>query len=179
MFGISYFSGVKFKRRDHIGLLIALSGISILFLPDSDSYINYKYAILMMLSGIAWGVYTLLGAKSKSPALDGALSFILLSPLAVCLFIFASEPLNYTGVLLAILSGSITSGLAYSLWYSIAPKIHASSLAIMQTSVPIIATVMGITFLNEVVSFNFIIASILVISGIAVKNSRIKKDNQG
>lgn len=169
MFGVSWFRGGHFYKQDYIGTLIALLGLGILFLPG-NSGVNIMYSVIMVISGVAWGLYSLIGAESKEPVFDGALSFLFLFPLALLLFVFLDRDYNVKGVILAILSGSITSGLAYSLWYFVVSKIKVSTSAIIQTTVPIIATVMGVFVLDESLSLRFILASICVVLGIGVKS---------
>lgn len=172
MFFGAFLLGKKFGTKDYIGISVCLLGLGFLFWPSGTDLenISYGYAAMMVASGIAWGIYTLLGTRSRNPIFDNAFNFLLLTPIALIFMIFTSAPASLSGIVLAVVSGAITSGLAYSLWYSISPKINIASLSIMQTTVPIIATFMGIVTLDETVDLKFIVALIAIILGIVIQN---------
>jgi drug/metabolite transporter (DMT)-like permease len=76
--------------------------------------------------------------------------------------------LSAKGVLLAVLSGAIASGIGYSVWYA-ALKFHTSArAAILQLSVPAIAGGGGVVLLNEPLSLRLFLASCLILGGIAL-----------
>ncbi len=81
------------------------------------------------------------------------------------------------GVLLAVLSGAVTSGLGYALWYSLLPRLAASVAAVAQLTVPVIAMAGGMLFLGEALTAEFVLASALVLGGVAV--SVISRRAQG
>ena len=124
----------------------------------------------MVLSGFAWGVYSLMGVQSKSPLFDGAASFLWLSIPSGMFLLLTNETTSHEGVLLAITSGAITSGLAYSLWYYLSTSLTVAFAAILQLMVPIIATVMGVLVLNESLTLQFLIATVIVILGVLIKS---------
>lgn len=176
MFFGAFLIGKKFGTKDYVGISICLFGLGYLFWPSSAyvENVSYGYAAMMVASGIAWGTYTLLGTRSKNAIFDNSFNFLLLAPIALIFMIFTSEVASLNGILLAVASGAITSGLAYSLWYTISPKINIASLSIMQTSVPIIATIMGIATLGETVDLKFAVALIAIICGIVIQNYKRK-----
>jgi drug/metabolite transporter (DMT)-like permease len=71
------------------------------------------------------------------------------------------------GVLLAILSGAVTSGLGYALWYAVLPRLEASVSGLVQLSVPVIAMAGGVLLLNEAVTPRMIGAAVVTLGGIA------------
>ena len=76
---------------------------------------------------------------------------------------------------LAIISGAITSGLGYIIWYSVLPSLKTSLAAILQLSVPIIAALAGVIFFSEAMTLELILAIILVIIGTFVSLIQVRE----
>ncbi len=162
-------SGERPKILEWIGLIFALGGLVYLVFPglESPPLIN---SILMAFAGIAWGFYTLRGKSSENPLADTTGNFVRTIPfviLASLPFIYQIN-LSLKGILFAILSGAIASGIGYSVWYA-ALKYHtATRAAILQLSVPVLAAIGGLIFLSEIVSIRLILASSLILGGISL-----------
>ncbi|HUF03790.1 MAG TPA: DMT family transporter [Aridibacter sp.] len=160
-----------------IGLAVALGGLVYLVFPglESPSLIS---TLLMAAAGIAWGFYTLRGKGSSDPVAQTAGNFIL----AVPFVLLASVPFvggfffTSYGVLWAVLSGAVASGIGYSVWYAALRGHTSSSAAVVQLSVPVIAAAGGLVLLNESLSVRLAIASVLILGGIwlAVKGKSKK-----
>jgi len=150
-------------------LVIAFSGLLILLLPGASAP-SLTGFILMATSGIAWAVYTIKGKGSKTPLQDTATNFAKTLPVVVIMVLMTIQhaDLSYRGVLLAIISGAITSGLGYAIWYAVLKKITVIQASTSQLLVPIIASIFGVLFANEVVTSKLLIASLLILGGILV-----------
>jgi len=74
--------------------------------------------------------------------------------------------MNTYGIILAIASGAITSGLGYTVWYTALRGLTTTQAAIIQLLVPVIAAVGGVIFANELLSFRLIIAAVMILGGI-------------
>ena len=127
----------------------------------------------MIISGIGWGVYSLQGRASANPRLETAQNFVGASVLAIMFsipyLILNPEPqITSVGIGLAVTSGAVTSGLGYVLWYYLLQKLTATRAALSQLSVPAIAALGGVIFLAEPVTPLFILASVLVLGGVAI-----------
>ena len=72
------------------------------------------------------------------------------------------------GALLAVASGSLASGLGYVAWYAALRELSATRAAVVQLAVPILAALGGGIFLAESVSVRLVLASSLVLGGIAL-----------
>ena len=138
----------------------------------------------MSSAGIAWGFYTLRGRTGTNPLADTTGNFIRAVPmiLIVCVPFLWQIHLSAKGVLFAVLSGAIASGIGYSVWYA-ALKFHtATRAAILQLSVPILAAIGGVIFLSETLSIRLILATALIIGGIAlailVRSEKLKVKNE-
>lgn len=166
----AYRAGERLNKVQMLGFILAFLGVVILMFPGlaAPSFIG---TLLMCLSGIAWGVYTLKGRGVNNPSVATAGNFIKASPLAIVLWLGVklltenNIVLDAMGVFYAILSGSITSGLGYILWYSVLPELKATQAAVLQLSVPLIVTLAGALLLSEAVTPPVIIASIAIITG--------------
>jgi drug/metabolite transporter (DMT)-like permease len=160
-------SGNKLHISEWLGLLIAFSGFVYLMTPDlvTPSFIGF---ILMTISGMAWGFYTLLGRASQNPLSDTAYNFLRTSPLILLLILFGLNDINltYVGVILAVLSGALASGIGYFVWYIALKGLSVTQAAVVQLLVPIIAATGGLIFTNELISLRLIESSALVLGGI-------------
>ena len=131
-------------------------------------------AFLMAISGVSWGLYSLLGQGATNPILSTARNFVLTLPLVVLLGTIFSLKLTNSGLMWAILSGAITSGMGYVLWYVVLKDLVTSTASIVQLSVPAIAAFGGVIFLGESIHLRLVIASVLIFGGIYLKVKKIK-----
>ncbi len=128
-------------------------------------------ALLMCISGVAWSIYTLQGRGASNPAAATAGNFIKAAPMALVLWIIVYSSTNDTinlaldGVIYALLSGIITSGIGYIIWYSVLPELKATQAAIVQLSVPLLVTLAGALLLNEQITLRVIFASLAILAG--------------
>ncbi|MEO7659329.1 MAG: EamA family transporter, partial [Pyrinomonadaceae bacterium] len=123
-----------------IGLFTAISGLVYLVLPSIASP-PLVSSLLMAAAGMSWGIYTLRGKSSGDPLADTTGNFVRSLPfVVVVVLIFLPDLyLSARGVLLAVLSGAVASGIGYTVWYA-ALKFHTSTrAAVLQLSVPVIA----------------------------------------
>ncbi len=151
------------------GAGLAFAGLLVLVAPGGNIG-AFGPVVAMGLAGVGWGVYSLAGRRAVDPLLATAANFVLALPIAVGLgsalgLGHAAQPL---GVWLAIVSGAVTSGLGYALWYLLVPRLGAARAAVAQLTVPLIATGAGAVLLAEGVSLRFVIAAGLVLGGVAI-----------
>jgi drug/metabolite transporter (DMT)-like permease len=76
--------------------------------------------------------------------------------------------LDGRGLGYAVLSGAVTSGLGYVVWYAVLPALRATSAATVQLSVPVLAALGGVAFVGEAVTLRLALASVLTLGGIAL-----------
>ena len=169
MIGISISKGERPSRLEWLGLVVALAGLVYLVLPGltSPPLIN---AALMAAAGVAWGIYTLRGKGSEDPLADTTGNFVRSVPMiALATLPFLSQiHLSNRGIILAVLSGSVASGIGYTVWYA-ALKYHTSTrAAVLQLAVPVIAATGGILFLAETADLRLVIAAALILGGIGL-----------
>lgn len=157
------------QRAETIGALIAFAGFIYLVLPTLGTP-NRIGIFMMTLSGIGWGLYTLMGRTATQPLQLTARNFGRASLLAVPLFIFIfpSPDISPYGVGLAILSGAITSGCGYAIWYAVLPRLSAAFSGVSQLLVPPIAALMGWAVLGEVLTLRLFVATLIILLGLYI-----------
>jgi drug/metabolite transporter (DMT)-like permease len=169
MIGAGLAKGERLGAVQALGFLAALAGVVWLVLPGVSAPDPFG-ALLMCAAGIGWGAYSLAGRGAQSPTIANARSFLLAAPAAALLLLPLSSELTLQpeGALLACIAGAGTSGIGYVIWYAALRGLSATSGAIVQLAVPLIAALGGITLLGESLSTRFVTASALTLGGIAV-----------
>lgn len=161
--------GERPKLLEWIGSAVALGGLVYLVLPGLQAP-RIENAALMAAAGIAWAAYTLRGKGSDDPLGDTAGNFLRTLPFAVILIalFWPNIHLSSTGVVLAVLSGAVTSGIGYAVWYRALRELSSTRAAVMQLSVPMLAAFGGVLLLGENLTIHLIAASILILGGVLV-----------
>ena len=169
MFASALFLQEKIPLTRFIGVFISLLGLFILVDPGFSENSLFGVA-LMFLASFGWGLYSVLGSRQKNPLSNTAGNFIiaLIIIIPIAFIIPDKVETNYYGFFLAIFSGSITSGLGYSLWYWVLPKINITTASTAQLTVPLIAAFGGYLFIWESLNWQFYIAAILILGGISL-----------
>lgn len=169
--------GERPRPLEWIGLILALGGLVYLVFPGLTAPSPLGSA-LMTIAGIAWGSYTLRGRGSQNPLGNTAGNFIYATPMISIILLFSLNNIHISssGILYAIISGAITSGVGYAIWYAALRGLTTTRAATVQLSVPVIAAWSGVVFLAENVSLRLFIAGILILGGIGLAlSSRAKK----
>ena len=179
----SIFTGHKLHWMEGLGTMIAFSGFVYLILPGVNSP-PLKGFILMTIAGISWGIYTLKGLGSKNPLRDTAYNFVRTIPFLILLFLFTMKNISYSieGILLAGISGAVTSAIGYTIWYIALRDLTNVQSAVVQLFVPALAAFGGVVFVSEIISLRLILASLLILGGILIvtfgKKSPKKSQNK-
>lgn len=161
--------GERLKLAQWAGLALALGGLAVLVAPGVSAPPPLG-AALMVLSGLSWGIYSLLGRGTTDPAGATAGNFIRGAPLALLpmIVLFGQVNPDPMGVLYALLSGMAASGLGYILWYRVLPQLGAMKGASVQLSVPVIAAIAGALLIGEPVTMRLALISLAVLGGIGL-----------
>lgn len=161
--------GESLRARQLFGLILALAGLVALLLPGLSSP-PLAGAILMLSAGIAWGIYSLRGKGTTDAISATAGNFLRAVPFALLLS-GAAIPwlrLDPAGIVYAILSGAIASGVGYVIWYLALPGLKAASAATVQLSVPVLTAAGGMLLLGEPLTLRFVLAALAILGGIAL-----------
>lgn len=165
--------GEAVPGRRWAGALIAFAGLVWLFAPwaGGGPALSLPHALLMAGAGAGWGVYSLSARGASDPLGATAWNFILAVPGGLLVLVALGGGLaqgDAAGVGLATLSGAVTSGLGYALWYAILPALGPSRAAVAQLSAPVIAALGGLALIGEPVTARLVAAGALVLGGVAL-----------
>jgi drug/metabolite transporter (DMT)-like permease len=165
--------GEQPRPRDVAGAMLALAGLVLLTLPRASRAEPIGVA-LMVMAGVAWAVYTVAGVRASSPMAATTANFARATLVAAPLAIVAGLHGHATthGFALAVLSGAITSALAYVLWYATVPHLTAVQMGLAQLAVPALAMLGAVLFLGEQLTSTMTVAALLIFSGVALALAR-------
>lgn len=161
--------GERLDGLQIIGLVVAVAGLVVLLFPGITAP-PIVGSVLMISAGIAWGIYSLRGRTTDNPVAATAGNFLRAVPFVVLvgLALFRHAKFDSLGLFYAAISGAITSGVGYVIWYAALPGLKRTSAATVQLSVPVLAAAGGILFLHEPITPRYVAASIAVLGGIAL-----------
>jgi drug/metabolite transporter (DMT)-like permease len=159
----------KPRAAQWLGLASAFGGLVYLVLPGVAAP-SLLGAVLMLLAGVAWGLYTLRGRQVGDPLGQTASNFARALPMILAVSLVAHRQLHIqpSGLLLGTLSGALASGLGYVLWYQALAGLSRLVASIVQLAVPVLAAAGGVAFLGEHVTLRLSLASLLVLGGIGL-----------
>jgi drug/metabolite transporter (DMT)-like permease len=170
MFAGAVLSGEAMAPRRWIGATLAMAGLAWLVWPAGAVVLPLPPVLAMLGAALGWGIYSLVGRRATDPLAETAANFVLAAPLCAAVLWLWPGPgaaLTEQGVILAILSGAVTSGLGYALWYTVLPRLEVSVSGLVQLSVPVIAMAGGVLLLNEAVTPRMLGAALVTLGGIA------------
>jgi len=169
MTGLGLWRGERLRMPQVFGMTVAVAGLVLLLMPGlaAPSPVG---AALMLLAGVAWGVYSLRGRGAGDAIGETAGNFVRAVPfgLAASLIWFADVRFDASGVALAAASGALASGVGYAIWYTVLPALRATNAAMVQLSVPPLAAFGGVVLLDETFGWRLALASLAILGGIAV-----------
>lgn len=170
MIGYSIFNKERLSLLQWFALIVAFAGFIYLMLP-SAAVPSLLPAILMTLSGVAWGVYSIRGKQCRAPLQATTFNFLrslIFVPALIFAAFFQWPSISFSGIALAVASGALASGVGYSIWYLALPKLKSSQAAVVQLTVPVLAIVAGMVFLNEQITLQLVVASALILGAVLV-----------
>jgi drug/metabolite transporter (DMT)-like permease len=162
-------SGKPPRAQQSAGMALAAAGLIGLVLPGISAP-PLGGSLLMIASGIAWGVYSLRGRGAGDATQVTAGNFLRSVPFSIALSLVAAGAMvpDPAGLAYAVASGALTSAIGYVIWYSVLPSLSATTAATVQLSVPVIAAFGGIVFLGESLTLRLVLSSVAIIGGIAM-----------
>jgi drug/metabolite transporter (DMT)-like permease len=164
---LSLISGNRLHLTEWLGVITAFFGFLFLVIPavTTPSVIGF---LLMSIAGVSWGIYTLKGRTSKEPMVDTAYNFIRSVVFVLILVVISFKDMHLTikGVLLAVSSGGLASGIGYIIWYKALGGLSAVQAAVVQLLVPAIAAFGGVIFVSEVITLRLVVAALMILGGI-------------
>ena len=151
------------------GLVLALAGLVYLVSPGLSAPSPFG-AAMMAVAGLSWGFYSVFGRGVPDPAAATAGNFARALPFAlVFLLVYVSRlSLQPAGVLLAVVSGAVTSGLGYVLWYRTLVHLTVTRAAVVQLAVPVLVAIAGVLFLAEKIDLRLALSSVVTLGGVGL-----------
>ncbi len=165
----SLFHKEKINFQKIAGIFLAMAGLIYLLYPKQSFELSLFHAFLMIIAGISWAVYTVLGKKSSDSLYNTTDNFAKAIVFVVIFYILFSPENSFVsekGIFLAFISGSLTSAIGYLLWYEVLPKMQLITAGIIQLFVPVISIVISIVFLNENLTFTLFLSTVIIFAGI-------------
>lgn len=161
--------GERIGRYQMVGIALACAGLVVLLMPGLSAP-SWRGAWLMLLAGAAWGVYSLRGKSAQDPLQMTAGNFVRAVPFAMALSITQLDHMNLSrmGIVYAVVSGAMASGLGYALWYAVLPSLKSTTAATVQLAVPAVAAFGGVVLLGEQLSGRLLWACAAILGGIAL-----------
>lgn len=169
---LSALRGQRYSGMEWVGVMVALAGLAYLLSPRLTPQPPLPSA-LMILAGAAWGVYTILGQGGGSPIAMTKANFQRAAVLGAGVLVVAvlargELQWSWNGVWLAVLSGSVTSGLGYVLWYAALRGLTTSVASSVQLAVPLIAATGGVVLVGERVTITLVFSAVVILGGIGL-----------
>ena len=78
------------------------------------------------------------------------------------------EEVSAKGSVLAATSGAIASGLGYSLWYAVLPRLTRTQAGVIQLSPVPLAAAGGLLLLGEPLTTRLAVATVFILGGVAL-----------
>lgn len=169
MIAYGLFRGERPDGLTWFGLVVASAGLVILTLP-SVTRPDPLGLLLMAIAGVGWGIYSLAGRSTRDALASNAWSFLCSGALAILITVvlYTSVAASGRGIALAVISGGVTSGLGYAVWYRALPRLSVTQAAVAQLSVPVIAALGAAALLDETLSVRFMISSLAILGGVGL-----------
>jgi drug/metabolite transporter (DMT)-like permease len=167
MIAIGLVRGDRIKRAQIVGVAIALTGLGWLLAPGLTAP-PVGAAVSMIVAGLSWAAYSVVGANNGEPLTRTAFNFVGAGLVMAAMIPFIGLHLDSTGWMMAVLSGTVTSGLGYIAWYAVLPHLSRITAATAQLSVPVIVAVGGTLLLGEAIGARLLMAGALILAGISL-----------
>ena len=162
--------GERLTAPQWFGFVVALLGLATLLAPGIAAP-PIGGALLMLAAGIGWGAYSLLGRGAIDPLADTAGNFLRALPMVMLLLGLAAmfgTKVDQCGLVYAIVSGAVASGLGYTIWYAALPGLSPAQGASVQLSVPVITALAGSIALGEAITIRLSLSSVAILGGTAL-----------
>ncbi len=169
MIGWDLLQGKRLNVPELIGLILAVAGLVALTLPGTSAP-DLIGSGLMAIAGVAWGVYSLRGQGVSDPlhATAGNFTLSLVFALPLAAVTVGEWNISLQGLILAIASGALASGLGYAVWYTALRGLSATQAGIVQLLVPVLAALGGVAVLAETISVRLVLSGAIIFAGVTL-----------
>ena len=172
MFGAAFFVGETIPKTRSIGAFIALIGLAVMLWPKGANAPEMTAVMAMIAAASGWAMYSFYGRQTRYSMASTGANFALALPVSLVMLLILPHDgpvvLTEKGIVLALLSGAVTSGLSYSYWYSILPRTKTSIAGVAQLLIPTITMLGGMVILDEVLTMRFLVSLIILVFGVGL-----------
>ncbi len=154
-------------RRRGFGAAISLAGIGVLA-SGSVGTVTPLGIVLLVATGVAWGLYTAAGRTSADPRVATTGHFVVLAAVLVlpaAAGVAAGLHTTALGIALATVMGAGTTAFAYVAWYACQRSLSGTTAGSVQLVIPVLTTVGAVLLLGEPLTAALLVAAVLVGSG--------------
>ena len=154
-------------RRRGLGAAVSLAGIGVLA-SGSVGTVTLPGIVLLVATGVAWGLYTAAGRTSVDPRVATTGHFVVLAAVLVlpaAAGVAAGLHTTASGIALATVMGAGTTAFAYVAWYACQRSLSGTTAGSVQLVIPVLTTVGAVLLLGEPLTAALLVAAVLVGSG--------------
>ncbi len=179
MVGWGLAHGMRLTGMQGVGLGMAFAGLLALLSPGLTAP-PLAGALLMVISGLAWGGYSICGRGASSASLATAGNFFrcaVAGLVTACAAALLEGPAHPAAWACALAAGAVASAPGYVLWYVIVPRYSLTGSSVIQLSVPLITAVLAVLLLDEAITLRLALCSVPILGGICLAlTSRREKE---
>jgi drug/metabolite transporter (DMT)-like permease len=166
-------------RRSVAGQILAVLGVGVITFGGIRDVTPYGVA-LMAATGMSWGLYSVYGRGATDSQGYTFYTFLVVGVFSLGLVpvLAVAEPdalqidLAWNGLGLALFMGMVSTALSYILWNATLRRITASQGGVVQLTVPVLASSMGILLLGEHLTVSLVVGAAAVLAGIYLNRVR-------
>jgi drug/metabolite transporter (DMT)-like permease len=163
------------------GQLLAVLGVAVITFGGIRD-VTLAGVALMAATGTSWGLYSVYGRGAPESQAYTFSTFLVVGVFSLALtpVLLAAAPaavsidLTWNGLGLALFMGMISTALSYILWNATLRRIRASQGGVVQLTVPVLASAMGILLLGEHLTSTLVLGAAAVLAGIYLNRVRPK-----
>lgn len=167
LFMISYGIYKKNEKTSVWGILMVIGGL-IAFLSPKITTPPLIPALIMTLSGLAWGVFSVVDRSNDTPLGATANSFIFAVPFALAILLINPGHISAdrTGIGYALVTGIVTSALGNIVWYWVRIRLTSIVAGTSLLAVPLFSMAFGVILLDEIVTDISILSTFVILGGL-------------
>ncbi|MFT5487799.1 MAG: drug/metabolite transporter (DMT)-like permease [Alphaproteobacteria bacterium] len=165
-----------------IGVLAGFIGVAIVL--GIDLLDGLGTAVIAQLAALAYGIGAIFGRKFRAMGVSANVtatgqlmaSCVVLIPMALVVDAPWSLPVPSTGTIFSLIGlGSVSTALAYILYFHILEKAGATNLVLVTFLIPVSALGLGIFILGEVLLIQHVVGLLCIGVGLAALDGRLLK----
>ncbi len=180
LFGVAH-DGDRPTPRAVAGPALAVLGVGIITFGGIRD-VTLPGVALMAATGTSWGLYSVHGRGARDSQGYTFSTFLVVGAfslaLAPILWVTAPDALSiaftWDGLGLALFMGMVSTALSYILWNATLRRIRASQGGVVQLTVPVLASGMGILLLGEHLTVTLVLGAAAVLAGIYLNRVKPK-----